>query len=89
MFRALGSIRILAAIVLSLLLGVLSMPAFAGQASLAWNASASSGVTGYKVHYGTASGTYGTHLDVGNTLSATIPNLTSGATYYFAVTAYN
>ena len=89
MYRALNFIRILAAIVFSLLLSVLSMPAFAGQASLAWNASPSSDVAGYKVHYGTASGTYATHLDVGSALSATIPNLNSGTTYYFAVSAYN
>ena len=76
-------------LVCAILMTLFAYPAFAGQASLAWNASASTGVTGYKVHYGTASGSYGTHLDVGNTLSTTIPNLTSGATYYFAVTAYN
>ncbi|MBK8338081.1 MAG: PKD domain-containing protein [Sterolibacteriaceae bacterium] len=72
-----------------LLLSLFAIPAFAGQASLAWNASASSGVTGYKVHYGTASRNYATHLDVGGALSATVPNLTAGTTYYFAVTAYN
>ena len=26
---------------------------------------------------------------MGKTLSATVPNLTAGSTYYFAVTAYN
>lgn len=72
-----------------LLLSLFAIPAFAGQASLAWNASASSNVTGYKVHYGTASRSYSTHLDVGGALSATVPNLTAGTTYYFAVTAYN
>lgn len=72
-----------------LLLSFFANPAIAGQASLAWNASASSNVTGYKVHYGTASRSYSTHVDVQGALSTTVPNLTAGTTYYFAVTAYN
>ena len=89
MFDLTTKLKSAVALVCAILMTLFAYPAFAGQASLAWNASASTGVTGYKVHYGTASGSYGTHLDVGNTLSTTIPNLTSGATYYFAVTAYN
>jgi PKD repeat protein len=72
-----------------LLLSFFGNPAFAGQASLAWNASASTGVTGYKVYYGTASRSYSTHVDVQGALSTTVPNLAAGTTYYFAVTAYN
>lgn len=41
------------------------------------------------VHYGTASGTYSQGIDVGNTTSYTVYNLTDGQKYYFAATAYN
>ncbi len=44
---------------------------------------------GYKVYYGTSSGVYTTAVNVGNVLSYKVANLTSGHTYYFAVTAYN
>lgn len=57
------------------------------QVSLTWGAVA--GVTGYKVKYGTTSGTYATTLDVGNVTSYSATGLTNGKTYYFVVTAYN
>jgi hypothetical protein len=41
------------------------------------------------IHYGTASGTYSEGVDVGNTTSYPVTNLTDGQTYYFAVSAYN
>ncbi|WP_028550695.1 fibronectin type III domain-containing protein [Paenibacillus sp. UNC451MF] len=47
------------------------------------------GATGYKVKYGTTSGTYTNTIDVGNNLGKLIRGLTVGTTYYFAVTAYN
>lgn len=89
MFDNVFRVKAAAAFFAVLMLSFFVNPAFAGQASLAWNASASSGVTGYKVHYGTASRSYSTHLDVGNKLTSSVPNLTAGTTYYFAVTAYN
>ena len=62
----------------------------AGQANLAWDPpDISTDVTGYMIHYGTASGSYSQSIDVGNTTSYTVSNLTNGKTYYFAVTAYN
>jgi hypothetical protein len=48
-----------------------------------------SDLSGYKLYYGTSSGDYTTSVDVGNTLSGYIVGLTSGITYYFAVTAYD
>ncbi len=89
MFHHVFRVKAAAAFFAVLLLSLFSSLTFAGQASLAWNASASSNVTGYKVHYGTASRSYSTHLDVGNKLTTSVPNLTAGTTYYFAVTAYN
>ena len=62
----------------------------AGQANLAWDPpDISTDVTGYMIHYGTASGTYSQGIDVGNTTSYTVSNLMAGQTYYFAVTAYD
>jgi len=46
-------------------------------------------VTGYKIHYGTASRTYSRVIDIGKSTSATISSLIDGQTYYFIVTAYN
>ena len=56
---------------------------------LAWNASPSSGVTGYRLHYRTSSGTQSTSVDVGDVLTATISNLEDATTYLCWVTAYN
>ncbi|MGB7989286.1 MAG: PKD domain-containing protein [Candidatus Methylophosphatis roskildensis] len=89
MYRFFSSVKAVAAYLVVLLLALFAHPALAGQAGLAWNASASSTVTGYKIHYGATSAAYSTHVDVGNSLSATVPNLTAGAKYFFAVTAYN
>ena len=57
--------------------------------TLAWDPSPSSGVTGYVMSWGTRSGVYTSTLDVGNALSAPVPGLADGTTYYFAVQAYN
>jgi hypothetical protein len=63
---------------------------FTGQTNLAWDPpDISTDVTGYMIHYGTASGSYSQSIDVGNTASYTVSNLTHGQTYYFAATAYN
>lgn len=63
--------------------------AFAGP-MLAWDAS-SGAVTGYRVYYGTAQGTYNQNKDVGNVTQyslSTLP-LTERQTYYFVARAYN
>ena len=67
----------------------LPLPAAYSQVTLAWNASTSSGIAGYKVHYGTSSGNYSAVIDVGNTTTCTVSSLQSGLTYYFAVTDYD
>jgi PKD repeat protein len=41
------------------------------------------------LHYGTSSRSYTAQVDVGNTTSRTVSNLTDGSKYYFAVTAYD
>jgi hypothetical protein len=62
---------------------------FAAQATLAWNPNTETDLAGYKIHYGTASGSYTVHLDVHNVTTYTVTGLTDGQTYYFAASAYN
>src|SRR2546429_4838658 len=57
--------------------------------SLAWDADPEKTVAGYIVHYGGVSGVYTNSFNVGTNINATLPGLQEGATYYFAVTAYN
>src|SRR5580700_8045548 len=57
--------------------------------TLAWNPSASSGIAGYRLHYGTSSGNYPLILNVGNTTRGTLSGLTPGQRYNVVVTAYN
>jgi hypothetical protein len=61
---------------------------FAGDVSLAWDASESEDTVGYKVYYGNSSRNYDSPIDVGNQTYYTVTNLTYG-TYYFSVTAYD
>jgi hypothetical protein len=67
-----------------------------GSATLAWSEPASyidgtpvAGTIGYKVYYGTAPRTYTNVVDVQNMTSCSIGALSSGRTYYFAITAYD
>ena len=56
--------------------------------TLAWNPSASSpNIDGYRVYYGTASGSYSQHVDVGLATTAAVPTV-SGSTYYYVVVVY-
>lgn len=54
-----------------------------------WDANSEPDLEGYKVYYGTLSGTYANVLDIGMNTGADISSLASGRTYYFAVTAYD
>ncbi|HZR17489.1 MAG TPA: Ig-like domain-containing protein [Verrucomicrobiae bacterium] len=56
--------------------------------TLAWNTTADTNVVGYFRYYGPASGNYTNKVNVGKVTSATIPGLTEGATYFFAITDY-
>ena len=62
-------------------------------ATLEWDAVTFPTLSGYRVYYGTAPGSYqqppGAGVDVGNVTNFTVAGLGSGTRYYFAVTAYD
>jgi hypothetical protein len=61
-------------------------------ATLAWDAVTDPSLSGYRVYYGTAPGTYlqpvGQGLDVGDVTTYSVTGLSSGTRFYFASTAY-
>ena len=65
--------------------------ATAGTATLTWNASTESDLTGYKVYRGTASGTYGAPLVTlpKATTNYTAAGLQNRTTYFFVITGYD
>jgi chitodextrinase len=58
-------------------------------ANLTWNRNPESAVIGYRLYEGTISGTYTNSIDVGNATNKSVPGLTAGTTYFFAVAAYD
>ena len=57
--------------------------------TLAWNAITNGNVAGYRIYQGGASHVYTSSISAGTALQRAITNLTTGATYYFSVAAYN
>ncbi len=57
--------------------------------TLAWNPSPDSAIAGYRLYQGVASRTYTNKINTGSVTTGTVSNLVSGATYFFAVTAYD
>lgn len=55
--------------------------------TLAWDANPAPEIASYRVYYGTESGNYTNSVVAGNTTTATVSGLSSGVTYYFAITA--
>lgn len=56
--------------------------------TLAWDPNPEANLKGYKVYYGSASGSYSLMVDAGNRTSLTISGLEEGKIYYFTATAY-
>ncbi len=54
---------------------------------MAWNASTSTNIASYAIHYGNTPGQYTVKTNVGNVNFAVIPNLMPGLTYYFVATS--
>jgi hypothetical protein len=57
--------------------------------ALGWDASPAAAAAGYRLYYGLQSRTYSDSIDVGGSTTWTVSGLTSGQTYYFAVTVYD
>jgi len=83
-----GAVSLLSRLLAFLLL--LTCAAVAGPgASLEWDANTEPDIKGYRLYYGPASGNYTRSLDAGKNTTADVPELVTGFTYYFIVTAYN
>ena len=63
--------------------------AHSAQVTLAWDSNQENDLAGYRLYYGSASRNYSQVIDVGNNNQHKVSGLAAGATYYFAVTAYN
>ncbi|HEY5591322.1 MAG TPA: peptidoglycan-binding protein [Paludibacter sp.] len=74
----------------------LSVSQNTGTVTVNWNSIASldaiptgtSSITGYKIKYGTSTGTYSTIVDAGNVTTKTIEGLSDNQQYFFTVQAY-
>lgn len=68
-------------------------PITSNTAVLAWDAVVATNLSGYRLYYGTAPGTYlqppGQGISVGNAATYTLMGLSSKTRYYFAVTAFD
>ena len=62
---------------------------FGEEVVVSWDANTEQDLLGYKICYGTSSRSYSTIIDVGNVLEFQIDILSTGATYFFAVVAYD
>jgi hypothetical protein len=81
--------------ILNLVLFLYAGKVYSGLATLSWDPPTTNAdgtpltdLAGYKVYYGTVSGSYSQNINVGNITTYTVADLNNG-TYYFAVTAYN
>ena len=63
--------------------------AIAASVDLEWDPNLEPELAGYKIYWGTSSGTYTHSMDVGNTTTTTIDGVEEGRTYYFVATAYD
>jgi hypothetical protein len=64
-------------------------PPIPAEVTLEWDPNSETDIAGYRIHYGTASGSYIHLKDAGKQTACTVTELVPGTTYYFAATAYN
>ncbi len=79
-------------LLLLFILLIVAVPAAdAGQVTVAWDQNPETDVTGYKIYYGTSSGSYSASVDVAGrtTTSVVISGLQDGVTYFFAAVAHD
>jgi hypothetical protein len=69
------------------MLGAATHSAIAASVTLAWDPVSS--VAGYRLYYGGVTRNYTNFVEAGPSTSAAVSGLASGATYFFAATAYN
>lgn len=79
----------LLAIGIFLLWLLLPQPAQSEDVVLSWDANQEPDLAGYRIYYGTASGSHSVKIDVGKINSYTLTHLETGRTYYFSATAYD
>jgi hypothetical protein len=61
----------------------------AASVTLVWDPNAEPDISGYRLYYGKASGTFEFVIDVGNQTTYNFSDLEDAKTYYFVVTAYD
>ena len=76
-------------LLIPLLILVTNSYSHADDVTLTWDANSEPDLAGYVLYWGTSSRSYTFSDDVGNTTTHTVPGLSAGQTYYFAVTAYD
>ena len=69
-------------------LSILAVKASGQSVTLAWDKNSESDIAGYRIHYGTAAAPDSEVIEV-KTTTGIVPNLLTGVTYTFTVTAYN
>jgi hypothetical protein len=80
-----GTLTVIATLLLIIALSARAQAS--SSVSVAWNASGSSSISGYRLYQGVASGSYTNKISVNQT-NATVSGLVAGVKYFFAVTAY-
>ena len=77
------------ALILAATLLLLPVTLMAASVVVEWAANTEEDLAGYKVYYGTQSGTYPSTLKIGKVTSLQVDNMEAGKTYYIAMGAYD